>query len=271
METSSKIKVVVFGATSGVGLQTVIDLANDGYQVYGTGRDLGKIESSITRHPNIKFFAVDSAFDDSLATFFKEIGHVNHVVISLSGAKGGGSIKDLALVDLIEGFNAKLFNQLRTLKASLPYLSHDGSITLISAVSSKMAAPGTAGLAAINGAIDAMIKPLAAELAPIRINSVSPGVIDTAWWNFLPPEAKQATFEEYSEASLVGRVGKPSDISKTIKFLIENSFITGDKIVCDGGLRLKGRKYDPTLLGENKVSITTTTETTNNINKPTIK
>ena len=102
-----------------------------------------------------------------------------------------------------------------------------------------MAGPGTVGLAAINGAIEAMVRPLAAELAPVRVNAVSPGVIDTAWWNWLPEDQKQGVFDQYGKASLVGRVGQPGEVAQVIKLLVENAFMTGQVIVCDGGLSLK--------------------------------
>ena len=79
---------------------------------------------------------------------------------------------------------------------------------------------------------------LAAELRPLRVNGVSPGVIDTPWWDFLPAEQREAAFTEYAAKTPVGRVGKPDDIAEAVAFLVTNTFMTGQVIVCDGGLRL---------------------------------
>jgi len=78
---------------------------------------------------------------------------------------------------------------------------------------------------------------LAAELRPLRVNGVSPGVIDTPCWDFLPAEQRSAVFAEYAGKTPVGRVGKPEDIAKAIAFLVEDGFMSGHNILCDGGLR----------------------------------
>src|SRR5439155_26739831 len=134
----------------------------------------------------------------ALDAFFKTAGHIDHLVITVSGGKGMGNFADLSLDDLREGFECKFWPQLHTLQAALPYMNAGGSITMITAVSSVAQKPGTSGLAAINGAIELMIPALAQELKPLRINAVSPGVVDTPWWNFIPEDAKQKTFEQFT-------------------------------------------------------------------------
>ena len=140
------------------------------------------------------------------------------------------------------GFEAKFWTHFCLAQEALPYLGPNGSITFVSAISARAANPGTAGLAAINAAIEGIVKPLAVELRPRRINAVAPGVIDTPWWNWLTEERKKATFENFAAATPVGRIGKPEDVASAIVFLISNSFMTGCVIECDGGLRLVGQK-----------------------------
>ena len=101
-----------------------------------------------------------------------------------------------------------------------------------------MAAPGTAGLAAANGALAIVTPILAAELKPLRVNAVTPGVVDTPWWDFLGPESARPPSPSYAGKTPVGRVGAPDDIAKAIAFLIGDSFVTGHVLTCDGGLRL---------------------------------
>jgi NAD(P)-dependent dehydrogenase (short-subunit alcohol dehydrogenase family) len=79
---------------------------------------------------------------------------------------------------------------------------------------------------------------LAAELKPLRVNAVTPGVVDTPWWDFVAAEQRQAAFAEYAGKAPVGRIGTPDDIASAIAFLIGNSFVTGHVLTCDGGLRL---------------------------------
>jgi len=81
---------------------------------------------------------------------------------------------------------------------------------------------------------------LAVELKPRRVNAVSPGVIDTPWWNFMPPEQRTATLAHFTAKTPVGRLGRPEDVAQAISLLVSNAFMTGHTIVCDGGVRYSG-------------------------------
>lgn len=94
-------------------------------------------------------------------------------------------------------------------QAARPQLRADGSVTIVSAVSARAAYPGAAGLAAVNGALEAMVPTLAVELAPLRVNAVSPGVIDTSWWDGLPQEQQAGFFQAVAAASPAGRWASP--------------------------------------------------------------
>ena len=130
---------------------------------------------------------------------------------------------------------------LATARLLTEFGSPTGSMTFVSAISARAANPGTSGLAAINSAIEGLVKPLAVELRPRRVNAVSPGVIDTPWWSWMPDDQKQSTFARFAAATPVGRVGRPEDVAQAIVFLIGNSFMTGCVLECDGGLRLVGQ------------------------------
>lgn len=143
----------------------------------------------------------------------------------------------MSLDDVRQGFEEKVYPHFAVAQAALPFLRKDGSITFISSVSAHAAMPGTAGISAANAAVASLVPILAAELRPLRVNGVSPGVIDTPWWDFLPAEQRSAVFAEYAGKTPVGRVGKPEDIAKAIAFLVEDGFMSGHNILCDGGLR----------------------------------
>src|ERR1700723_3012676 len=121
--------------------------------------------------------------------------------------------------------------------ARLPFLTRTGILTFVSGPAPLAAVPGTAGIGAANAAVAQLVPILAAELKPLRVNGVSPGVIDTPWWDAVPEEQKQAMFKDYAAKTPVGRVGRPEDVAQTIAFLIGNDFMTGHMLVCDGGLR----------------------------------
>ncbi len=97
-------------------------------------------------------------------------------------------------------------------------------------------------LSALNAAIEGLIRPLAVELRPRRINAVSPGVVDTPWWDMYDNKMKTSIFQKFAEQTPVGRIGRPADIAGAIAFLIGNTFMTGTIIECDGGLHLVNNK-----------------------------
>jgi len=231
--------VVVMGGSSGVGLTTVKRLAAAGARVIAVGRDQAKLESAVAGlGERVSGEALDGGDRKALDRFFTRLGRFDHLVLTLSGGEGAGAFAGLDLAALRSGFEAKVWPQLEAAQASLPALRSGGSITFLTAISARIANPGTAGLGAINGALESMIGTLARELKPSRVNAVSPGVIDTPWWDRFPAAMKADLFRQQAETLPVGRVGQADDVAHAIQFLIENPFMTGAVIECDGGMRL---------------------------------
>jgi NAD(P)-dependent dehydrogenase (short-subunit alcohol dehydrogenase family) len=235
-------RILIAGGSSGIGLSTAKLLIECGAEVVINGRNRSKLESA-KRQLGLQasIAAFDAANSEDRERALADIGKFDHLVVALSGGKGAGPFAQLTQTDLRSGFEAKFWLHFLLAQESLPYLNQLGSITFVSAISARAANPGTAGLSAINSAIEGLVKPLAVELKPRRVNAVSPGVIDTPWWNWMQENQKQSTFAKFSAATPVGRVGRPEDIAQSIVFLIGNSFMTGCVLECDGGLRLVGQ------------------------------
>jgi NAD(P)-dependent dehydrogenase (short-subunit alcohol dehydrogenase family) len=247
---------VIIGGTSGIGLATAARLLAGGYRVTVAGRDKARLENALARLAEAATDApaggtgagtstapvsgqvVDAADAGGVRAFFAGLGPVDHLVVTATAPAGMAPVAELAADRLRGAFDGKLLAHLYCIQAALPSLAADGSITLVSAASARGGLPGTAGLAAINGAIEAMVKPLAVELAPRRVNVVSPGFIDTAWWDWMPAEAKAAAFAQAAKITPVGRVGRAEDVADAITFLIGNTFTTGVVLPCDGGALL---------------------------------
>lgn len=232
-------KVVVLGGSSGMGLATVQRLASSGAEIIAVGRNESRLAQAIAGlGGRVSGVALDCGDRAALDQFFSRLGTFDHLVLTLSGGEGAGSFAELDLGALRRGFEAKFWPQVNAAQASLSALRRGGSMTFLTAISARIANPGTAGLAAINASLESMVGPLARELAPIRVNAVSPGVIDTAWWDRMPADMKETIFRQQTETLPVGRVGQAQDVAAIIVSLMENTFMTGSVIECDGGLHL---------------------------------
>ncbi len=234
-------RVAVVGGTSGIGRAAVETLCEAGYTVLATGRDrtkLADLERAVraaSGRGSLVASQADAADSAAMRILLLEHRPIDHLVIAASGGKGGGPFASLALEDLREGFEAKFWVHLATLRGALEALAPAASITLITAASARAAMRGTAGLAAINGALETMVPILARELAPRRVNAISPGIIDTPWWSALPQTAREEVFAGYSASVPLGRVGEAQEVAHAVKFLIENRYVTGSVIEVDGG------------------------------------
>ncbi|MBZ9812994.1 SDR family oxidoreductase [Mesorhizobium sp. CA7] len=229
---------VIVGGSSGIGLATAKRLVGPGMKVTITGRNEEKLKSAWkSLDGTVAKAAFDATKPDEVRNFFERLGPFDHLVLAASGGKGLGPFATLDLADIGSGVDEKIRPQLSCLQAALPTLNKAGSVTFISAVSAQIAAPGVAGIGAINGMLLTVAPILAVELKPLRVNVVAPGVIDTPWWDFLPDDQRQAVFAEYAGKTPVGRIGRAEDVAEAIAFLVSNSFMTGQVLTCDGGLR----------------------------------
>jgi len=233
-------RVVIMGGSSGIGLATAKAAAAAGAFVVVTGRDPGKLRAAgAALSDTAETTVVDATSFDALKVFYKRLGSFDHLVLTVTGRVGGGPFSGLTIDALRQAFEAKFFAYFMAMQAGLEALSTGGSIVLVTASSARTSYAGTAGLAAVNGAIEAMVPTLALELKPTRVNAVSPGIIDTPWWAEWPKEQREAAFAQIAASSPVGRIGQPEDIAQAILLLLENSFMTGTIIECDGGIRIK--------------------------------
>lgn len=231
-------RVIVVGGTSGIGEATARLFLARGMDVVIAARDASKLEQARGRLGGGTAHTVDATVRDDVEGLFAAVGAFDHLVLSVSGGRGGGPFTQLDLADLRSGFDAKFWAYVSTLQAALPTIRRTGSVTLVTAGSARSAIPATAGLAAINGALEAMIRPLAVELAPLRINAVSPGGIDTPWWHSMPSERREAIFAQMKATLPVGRLGTAEEVAEAIVFVATNGFMTGTVIECDGGGRM---------------------------------
>ena len=233
-------RVVVIGASAGIGEATAKAFAARGASVTITGRSKDRLDQAAQRigYP-VLVAELDATDRAALDAFFAGTATVDHLVLTASpGAVGSGPFASLDEAALRQAFDGKVFAHVKAFQAALPRLRQDGSVTIVSAASARSAFAGTAGLAAANGALEALVAPLAVEVAPLRVNAVSPGVIDTQWWNGMPDDQRRAFFGAAAAATPVRRVGSPEDVADAIVYLAGAGFVSGTVLECTGGSNL---------------------------------
>jgi NAD(P)-dependent dehydrogenase (short-subunit alcohol dehydrogenase family) len=234
---SDRIALVV-GGTSGIGLATARRLSSAGARVHIAARGKERLDRLAETDPELIGHQADGASSTEIGAVAQAIGRIDWLILTPASSAGAGPIADLDLTVLRQAFDAKLWPFLTTIQATLPHLAPDGSITLLGAISAQAGMPGTAGLAALNGAVEALVRPLAAELAPIRVNGVSPGFVDTPWWNGFPEADRQAYFSQVAAALPARQIGTPDDVAAAVALAATSPNMTGTVIATDGGARL---------------------------------
>ncbi|GIH14441.1 SDR family oxidoreductase [Rugosimonospora africana] len=229
---------LVVGGTSGIGLATARRLRALGADVHVVGRDERRLDEVAASDPGLVGHRADGGERAEIGAVIEAIGRIDWLVVTLAGSEGSGPFASLDLGMLRRAFDAKFWGHATTIQAALPHLAETGSITLLGAITARAGIPGTAGIAAVNGAVEAMVKPLAVELAPIRVNAVAPGGVDTPWWSAIPEPARREYFTQAARALPVGRIATADDIAEVTVMAATNPNLTGTIIETDGGARL---------------------------------
>lgn len=229
-------RAVVFGGSLGIGEATAKLLKDGGERVTIVGRDAERLAAASERIGGVDTIVADALDKRALAKVFERTGSVDRVIICVAGsARGIGPFLTLDLDDVKAAFEQKSLAQLRVAQVAAPHVRAGGSITFVTATSGRSAIPGAVGPGAVNAAIEGTVLSLAAELAPIRVNAVSPGLIDTALWDFMPPDARSKFLSTASAQSVAGRPGQAFEVAEIIAAVARCSFVTGSVYEVDGG------------------------------------
>jgi NAD(P)-dependent dehydrogenase (short-subunit alcohol dehydrogenase family) len=224
-------KVVVVGGSSGIGLATAELAKREGADVIIASRSAAKLDP-IAERLNAIAIPADVTSDDSVAGLFRASGPVDHVVVTAAQLRTG-PFKTVAMEDVRSTMESKLWGAWRVARAA--QFRPGGSLTLVSGFLSVRPRPNSAIVAVANGALESLARALALELAPVRVNCVSPGIIDTPIRAAMPEEARRDMLAKTAASLPVGRVGLGDDIAQQILAFMRNGFATGSIVYLDGG------------------------------------
>jgi len=229
MELAGK-KALVFGGTSGIGLATTVKLRDAGAQVVAISRDpskAGDIEG-------VTLKGCDVRDRDALAALFAAEAPYDILISAATGGeRASGPFLQMDL-DAYQGSFDKLWGYTNCVHLGTEHLTEDGAIVLVSGAPARRARPGQSALASVGGAVEQFVRAVATEIAPRRINVVSPGIISTPMFG---PDAQQRDkmLGGATAKHLIPRPGTSEEVADGILFMVTNDFVTGTTIDVDGG------------------------------------
>jgi NAD(P)-dependent dehydrogenase (short-subunit alcohol dehydrogenase family) len=226
--------VLIIGRGSGLARAIALAALDAGARVIAAGRDEENLSAAYDAEPGVSTEYVDLTDEASIAALAGRLGSVDHVV-STASARARGRIADLDRDAIRLSFDTKVIGPLMLAKHFAPRINQGGSFTLFSGVAAAKIAVGTLGVAITNAAADTLARSLALELAPIRVNAISPGVIDTGAWDALGQQGKAGYFADISARNPARRIGTPDDIARAVLFALTSTFLTGQTLHIDGG------------------------------------
>jgi NAD(P)-dependent dehydrogenase (short-subunit alcohol dehydrogenase family) len=221
-------RVVVVGAGSGIG-RAVAELAGrSGARVLGLSRTGNGPEGATA-------ISADARDDEQVAAALARIDWIDHLVFTAWAPQGSPRLSELGSDALLSSFEVKLFAALRVIRLALPLLAANASITLTSGQLSRKYGVGTLLKGSVNAAVEATGKHLAKELAPRRVNVVSPGITDTSAWGEAGSTRRTETLSRAAAQLPVRRVGTAGDVAQAYLLAMTNPSITGAVLDVDGG------------------------------------
>jgi len=229
-------RVVIVGGSSGIGLAVAQEAASQGADVVIVSSSAERVQEAIKSIGGAaRGQAVDVSDEKAVECFFTNLGGFDHLVFTAGDTL---QLNELAKTDLKQArraFELRYWSALAAVKYGSPHIRKGGSIVLTTGIAGQRPRKGWVIAASVCGTIEALTRALAVELAPIRVNAVSPGVVRTNLWQTMNASERERLFESVGNSLPVGRVGEASDIAQAYLFLMQEGFATGQTVVVDGG------------------------------------
>src|SRR5438132_3868130 len=229
-------RVVIVGGSSGIGLAVAEKVALQGADVVILSSNAERVQEAIRSiGGKARGQAVDVSDEKAVESFFTNLGAFDHLVFTAGDSL---HLHDLAATDLQldrHAFELRYWAALAAVKYGSPHIRKEGSIVLTTGIAGQRPQKGWVIAASVCGTIEALTRALAVELAPIRVNAVSPGVVRTNLWQSMTAAERENLYESVGKSLPVGRVGEAHEIAQAYLFLMQEGFSTGQTVVVDGG------------------------------------
>ncbi|WP_422067256.1 SDR family oxidoreductase [Sporolactobacillus shoreae] len=230
-------KIVIIGGSSGIGFEIAKTALQKEAEVIIASRSLNKLKAAQQQLGNVTYEQLDIEDEQAVKDFFQKIGEFDHLAVS-AAKTGGGKFLETDTHEAKQLFDNKFWGQFYAAKYGTPHIRKDGSIVLFSGVVAFKHMIGASVLGALNAAIANLGQTLALELAPIRVNVISPGIIDTPARASMNESERASYYQSVASSLPVNRVGLAEDVAKSALYAMENEFVTGTVLHVDGGHHL---------------------------------
>jgi NAD(P)-dependent dehydrogenase (short-subunit alcohol dehydrogenase family) len=228
--------VVVMGGTSGIGLATARAAIDAGASVIVTSSQLDKVNAAVAvLGPAATGHVTDLRDELQTRLLFERIDALDHLVFTAGESLTLGRLAVTDLARARKAFELRVFGAMAAAKHAAARIRKGGSIVLTHGIAGRRPMAGWTVGATVCGAMEAFTRALAVELAPVRVNAVSPGFVRTPLWGNVQEAEREAMYSDAGGRLLVGRVGEPEEIAEAYVYLMGNGFSTGQTIVVDGG------------------------------------
>jgi NAD(P)-dependent dehydrogenase (short-subunit alcohol dehydrogenase family) len=229
-------RIVIIGGTSGFGLATAKAASAEDASVIVASSKKVNVDRALTELPTgAEGHVLDITQESAVREFFSAVGAFDHLVVTAGESLDLGEFTVLDLERARRFFETRFWGSIAAAKHAARRISPAGSIILTNGIIGLRPQKGWVVAAAITGAVEAVTRALAVELAPIRVNLVCAGIVRTDLWRDMPEEEREDLFQKVGQGLPLGRVGEPEDIAEAYLYLMRERFSTGAMIVVDGG------------------------------------
>jgi NAD(P)-dependent dehydrogenase (short-subunit alcohol dehydrogenase family) len=233
--TLSGKRIVVLGGSSGIGLATARAAAGEGASVLIVSSQQARVNEAVAMVPGAEGHVVDLTDATSVQALFVQIGAFDHLVFTAGETLQLGPLAGTDLAAARRFFELRYWGAFLAAKHGSGNIRPGGSIVFTSGIAGRRPHAGWALGASICSAMEGLTRALAVELAPVRVNIVSPGVVKTPLWAGMGEAEREALYRQMEEHLLVGHVGEPEEIAEAYLYLMRQTYGTGQVIVVDGG------------------------------------
>ncbi len=228
----SERHAIIVGGTSGIGRAVAERLAARGDSVVITGRDAERAAAVAAEiGGSVRGLALDLGRPEEIESGLADVEHVDELVIAAI-ERDENTVRDYDVERAMRLATMKLVGYTEVVHVLAPRLANDASIVLFGGLAKERPYPGSTTVTTVNGAVSAMVRTLALELAPVRVNAIHPGVVgDSPLWSGKPAGVLDALVSR----TPCGRLASMEDVAHAVLFLLDNQSVNGVNLDVDGG------------------------------------